>query len=1008
MAEPYLQRIAEDTEIDSPAWTDFDLVRFSKQKSLWDYQETALRNASRALFLYYERFRDYEPGEQNRIAARNFGSTSKPLNPNDTRRSEMMKYYADRGLQEDLDYSRLSVKDSDLLAAYFDVKDKKLKFKELTNRMSFWMATGSGKTLVIVKLIQMLATLIERNEIPKNDILFLAHREDLVEQFREHVREFNETNFGIFVRLHDLKDYSNVKRSNPGLFNGDELNVFTYRSDLFGLEQKDKQIDFRNYDNGGNWYLLLDEAHKGDKQESQRQHIYSILSRNGFLFNFSATFTDARDIYTTVSNFNLSEFVSHGYGKHISLLRSQVDAFREDALDYTNDQKQQIVLQSLIMTALVSEKLSAIRKIDSALYHKPLLVTLVNSVNTEDADLKLFFSELERLARGQIATTNFNAAKKELWASIKDGFDLMFESQPIGIDWTEFTALKLTDVREAIFNTSAKGAIEVLIRPSDRKEIAFKLQAADKPFALIRIGDVSDWIKETLSGYVINQAFSDEGFFETLNDDDSDIRILMGSRSFYEGWDSNRPNVITFINIGTQADAKKFVLQSIGRGVRVEPVKGKKRRIVNLKTAGLLPDPSIVDRVRNSAELLETLFIFGTNRTAIETVVRELKAEKNTHSETIALERNPDVNLSPLLVPKYKLATERMFQDEKRRVQEIRPEEFRMLSDYLKFVESDPVLLLRHRTSPKSLAEIREAVRLHAKHFRKTDEAVAYGNIDLLINNVARYMRIVPHNFDRLSELDDEIEHYKKIFVEMTDISHVEELKKKIEQVAKFKDIKTSKAELRSLRDQKKISEDEYDERLIELGRSTSDKEDYFYMGNALTIQRIARHYYIPTIISQNEKVTFIKNIIKVPSERNFIQNLGRYMADAENKLGEFGDWAFSKIVEGVDDIYIPYIDRYKNKTANFRPDFIFWFKREKSYDIVFVDPKGTEHRGSYTHKVDGYKEVFLGDDRKPRNLRYADLDVRVWLFLYNLDAQLLSDDIWVNDFGKIVDALLA
>ena len=50
----------------------------------------------------------------------------------------------------------------------------------------------------------------------------------------------------------------------------------------------------------------------------------------------------------------------------------------------------------------------------------------------------------------------------------------------------------------------------------------------------------------------------------------------MGSRSFYEGWDSNRPNIINFINIGGR-DAKKYVLQAIGRGVRIEPYKGKRK-----------------------------------------------------------------------------------------------------------------------------------------------------------------------------------------------------------------------------------------------------------------------------------------------------------------------------------------------------------------------------------------------------------------------------------------------
>ena len=36
------------------------------------------------------------------------------------------------------------------------------------------------------------------------------------------------------------------------------------------------------------------------------------------------------------------------------------------------------------------------------LYHKPLLLTLVNSVNTEDSDLLLFFNEIEKIAKNEI------------------------------------------------------------------------------------------------------------------------------------------------------------------------------------------------------------------------------------------------------------------------------------------------------------------------------------------------------------------------------------------------------------------------------------------------------------------------------------------------------------------------------------------------------------------------------------------------------------------------------
>lgn len=164
--------------------------------------------------------------------------------------------------------------------------------------MSFWMATGSGKTLVIIKLIQILKELMERKEIPSYDILFLTHRDDLIEQLKKLVDEFNYLN-ETKIDLRELKEYPEVKRQ-KSLFG---ITVFYYRSDNLSDEQKEKIIDFRNYDNNGKWYIFLDEAHKGDREEAKRQQICSILSRNGFLFNSSATFVDRRDEITCAYNF---------------------------------------------------------------------------------------------------------------------------------------------------------------------------------------------------------------------------------------------------------------------------------------------------------------------------------------------------------------------------------------------------------------------------------------------------------------------------------------------------------------------------------------------------------------------------------------------------------------------------------------------------------------------------------------------------------------------------------
>ncbi|QUV98465.1 DEAD/DEAH box helicase family protein [Chloracidobacterium aggregatum] len=211
--------------------------------------------------------------------------------------------------------------------------------------------------------------------MPPCDILFLTHRTDLIEQLRRHVAEFNTSHSDTPIVLHELKDYAAVKRERSSLFREQGITVFYYRSDNLSAQQKEKILDFRNYDNDGKWFVLLDEAHKGDREDSKRQHIYSILSRNGFLFNFSATFTDPRDIATTVCNFNLAEYIRRGYGKHLLVVQPELSAFRDKPEDDPDAEKRKVVLKMLIMLAYVRKVYE--RTVQPAgLYHRPLLLLL--------------------------------------------------------------------------------------------------------------------------------------------------------------------------------------------------------------------------------------------------------------------------------------------------------------------------------------------------------------------------------------------------------------------------------------------------------------------------------------------------------------------------------------------------------------------------------------------------------------------------------------------------------
>ena len=385
MVNVLLQRLLDQipSESLSPAWRGFDLSSFSRDKTLWDYQQQALAYAVKALWRYYH---DLDLSVSQR-------------------KHSFLEWYQAGGLEENLDLSsdKSSAAKRRLVAlqeTYFEVEDEVLPYWQFINSICFWMATGSGKTLVIVKLVEILHELIKRGEIPNHDILILAHRDDLLDQLRDHINDYN-TSGNLYIQLQELREYSEVKRSSPNLFAENERTVFFYRSDNLSDEQKEKIIDFRNYDNHGNWYILLDEAHKGDREDSKRQQIYNILARNGFLFNFSATFTDIREIITTAYNFNLSEYIRKGYGKHIYIFDQETKAFRRTE-DFTESEKQKIVLKALILLAHIQQQAVKVQLIEPQLFHRPLLMALVNSVNTKDADLKLLFRELARIAKAEI------------------------------------------------------------------------------------------------------------------------------------------------------------------------------------------------------------------------------------------------------------------------------------------------------------------------------------------------------------------------------------------------------------------------------------------------------------------------------------------------------------------------------------------------------------------------------------------------------------------------------
>jgi hypothetical protein len=600
-------------------------------------------------------------------------------------------------------------------------------------------------------------------------------------------------------------------------------------------------------------------------------------------------------------------------------------------------------------------------KVSNNLYHKPLLLTLVNSVNTEDSDLELFFREIEKIALGEVDNEIFERAKEEIFNEISSS-ETKFEFENLNFEKKIIDFIKSISFKEIIkyvFNSEKTAPIEVLKIPSNKQEIIFKLKTSERPFALIKIGDITNWIKNTLKGYEINEKFEDESIFKNINSN-QDINILMGSRSFYEGWDSNRPNIILFINIGKDADAKKFLLQSIGRGVRIEPIKNKRRRAQYLYNNKEL-DENIFKSIKEFIEPLETLFIFGTKADNLKEVVQTLKQQKQENKLGDLFEINTLVKDKLLLIPTYKVSDKFIFEEKDVIKYYINDTDFDNVKNYFNYI-GDKIALCKFDVDVKLISSLKKGFNDNKDYFfKKSNEQLKVKNVEFLLQNIFKHFSNKVRDFNSFKQLEEEIIHFKKISTTNISEEKLKLLQEKIDEVKKAKDKEKYEKELDDQFDSGKISKDDYEAKIKEIQNLVKEKEFDYDANEKIKLKYVANHYYLPVVLSDSEKSDFIVHIIKHKSEVDFINELEEYLKKENNFFEKFDWWFFSKIDETLDEVYIPYYNPTTNRMDKFKPDFIFWLCKENNYTVLFVDPKGTEHTTGY-RKIDGYLRIFKNE----------------------------------------------
>jgi hypothetical protein len=549
------------------------------------------------------------------------------------------------------------------------------------NKLAFWNATGSGKTLLLHVNIRQYLHYFQngKKDVYPDKIILLTPNEGLS---RQHLEELQLSGFDYF-RLFE-KTCSNVFRGTIEIIDINKL----------GDEMGEKTVAVEAFE--GNNLVLVDEGHRGTGISagawmSRRE----ALVQGGFAFEYSATFGQAvakgltvlkaeeellkkkakvlfetpnlkklsdaqkqqltltseekrkartmatREIYAKNILFDYSYkfFYEDGYGKE-SLILNLKDK------DYTEEDTVRQYFTACLLSFYQQQYLWSTNseKLGDFKIEKPLWVFVGNTVSGEDSDILNVLKFLAGFLNDEVKTKQW---LKELLTNTARLLDLKGRN----IFHDRFTPLMqfsvddvYSDILNKLFNAAARQRLKVVNIKNCKGELALRVGDAE-PFGLINIGDDAGFFKEAekaenLSLFDTEADDFSGSMFRMLNSKDSQVNILIGSRKFTEGWSSWRVSTMGLLNMGKGEGSQ--IIQLFGRGVRL---KGKdyslKRSTPAQRPKGL------------HLERLETLNIFGVNAGYMAAFKEYLKEEGVTPPDEM-IELNFETRSN---MPKIKLKT---------------------------------------------------------------------------------------------------------------------------------------------------------------------------------------------------------------------------------------------------------------------------------------------------------------------------------------------------------------
>lgn len=466
------------------------------------------------------------------------------------------------------------------------------------NMLAYWMATGSGKTLLMhLNILQYIDHIGGMQAFDELQIILTTPGVNLIEQHRRELTPL--------VQALNRQCANRIKLSVEST--GSLLN---HERGYFNLPPSSRVFRL----------VLVDEGHIGLAGGGKEAGAFKTLRHNladfpnAFLFEYSATYHGISDKHVDeygdqiVYDYNYYRFYKDGYGKDYSIHKVAADEMARGEEAWVNFQT---------AFATLADKLSVYDELRvrdeglgfvSAFADKPLIAFMGNTVEDKKDEGKIAKSG---------ATDEVSDIRKLLAYLAKLTQEQRQRLAPVfnGDHTGHLTMTRCAAVTDEIYLSWGDGAYWGIVNVGNGDK--FFNDSDGHP-------ELMDEHKTPLvqlrKAAIVERRFQ----FSDIDLPGSPINVLVGSRKFAEGWNCYRVSVIGLINLGSSKGNK--IIQIFGRGVRLKGLKGdgKRRFMEHVEDYQALADDNTAE---NRLRRLETLNVFSLKASYLETFLTGLEDE---------------------------------------------------------------------------------------------------------------------------------------------------------------------------------------------------------------------------------------------------------------------------------------------------------------------------------------------------------------------------------------------